>query len=96
MPYTISANKLGIKSFTLINIKANGYAFINVKFAILAKKFLSLEPQLLPSPYIIKGFDKKLATLATKYIEAVLLIDRRHMHIPLIILSLKDYNIILD
>jgi hypothetical protein len=29
--YIISINKLGIKSFSLINTRANSYAFINIK-----------------------------------------------------------------
>jgi hypothetical protein len=28
--YTISINKLGIKSFSLINTRANSYTFINI------------------------------------------------------------------
>jgi len=31
--YTISSNRLGIKTHALINTKANGYAFINTEFA---------------------------------------------------------------
>jgi hypothetical protein len=31
MPYTISINRLGIKFFFLINIRANNYTFINIK-----------------------------------------------------------------
>jgi hypothetical protein len=31
MPYTISINKLEIKSFSLINTRANSYTFINIK-----------------------------------------------------------------
>ena len=31
IPYTISINKLGIKSFSLINTRVNKYAFINTK-----------------------------------------------------------------
>jgi hypothetical protein len=33
MPYTISINKLEIKSSSLINTRANSYAFINIKLA---------------------------------------------------------------
>jgi hypothetical protein len=29
--YTISINELGIKSFSLINTRANSYVFINIK-----------------------------------------------------------------
>jgi len=31
IPYTISINGLGIKSFSLINTRANSYTFINIK-----------------------------------------------------------------
>jgi len=31
IPYTISINRLGIKSSSLINTRANRYAFINTK-----------------------------------------------------------------
>jgi hypothetical protein len=31
IPYTISINELGIKFSFLINIRANSYAFINIK-----------------------------------------------------------------
>jgi hypothetical protein len=31
IPYTISINKLGIKSSSLINTRANNYTFINIK-----------------------------------------------------------------
>jgi hypothetical protein len=33
MPYTISINRLGIKSSFLINTRVNRYAFINTKLA---------------------------------------------------------------
>jgi hypothetical protein len=39
--YIISSNKLRIKTYTLINIKANGYAFINTEFAALAIRFFN-------------------------------------------------------
>ena len=43
--YTISSNKLGIKTRTLINTKANGYAFINTEFAAFATRFLNTKTQ---------------------------------------------------
>jgi len=43
--YTISSNKLGIKTRILINTKANGYAFINTEFAALATRFLNTKTQ---------------------------------------------------
>ena len=39
--YTISSNRLRIKTYILINIKANGYAFINTDFVALATRFFN-------------------------------------------------------
>jgi hypothetical protein len=44
-PYTISSNRLRIKTRTLINTKANGYAIINTEFAALATRFLNTKLQ---------------------------------------------------
>ena len=60
-PYIISSNKLGIKTRILINIKANGYAFINTKFAALATRFLNTKTQQLLILYNIQGFNSKIA-----------------------------------
>ena len=38
--YTISSNRLRIKTRILIDTRANGYAFIDTKFAALATRFL--------------------------------------------------------
>jgi len=40
-PYIISSNRLRIKTRILINIKVNGYAFINIKFAALITRFFN-------------------------------------------------------
>jgi len=39
-PCTISSNGLGIKTCTLIDTRANGYAFINTDFVAIATRFL--------------------------------------------------------
>ena len=36
----ISSNRLGIKTCTLIDTRANGYAFINTDFVAIATRFL--------------------------------------------------------
>jgi hypothetical protein len=41
--YTISINRLGIKSFSLINTRANSYTFINIKLIQLIEQFLGVE-----------------------------------------------------
>ena len=38
---TINSNRLRIKTRILINIRANGYAFINTEFVALATRFLN-------------------------------------------------------
>ena len=38
--YIVNSNKLRIKTYILINIKVNGYAFINTKFAAITTWFL--------------------------------------------------------
>ena len=38
---TISSNGLGIKIYTLINIRVNGYAFIDTDFVAIATRFLN-------------------------------------------------------
>jgi hypothetical protein len=96
MPYTISINGLGIKSSSLINTRVNGYAFINTKLAQLIEQFLGVEPQPLPLLYTIRGFNSKLAESTKKYIDVLLLIDRHAIKAPIIILNLRDHDIILS
>ena len=59
--YIISSNRLGIKTRTLINIRANGYAFIDTEFAALATRFLDTKTQRLLIACNVRGFDGKLA-----------------------------------
>jgi len=39
--YIISSNRLRIKTRTLINIRANGYAFINTDFIAIVTRFFN-------------------------------------------------------
>jgi hypothetical protein len=84
--YTISSNRLRIKTYTLINIKANGYAFINTEFAALATQFLNTKPQQLLTLCNIRGFDSKIAQLITNYIKLTLLINRRQIKVPILVI----------
>jgi len=59
--YTINSNKLGIKTRTLINIKANGYTFINTEFVALTIRFFNIKTQQLFILYNIRGIDSKIA-----------------------------------
>ena len=55
-----------------------------------------MELQSLPLSYTIHSFNRKLAESIKKYIKVLLLINRRAIKVPIIILSLRDYNIILS
>jgi len=94
-PYTISSNKLGIKTYTLINTRVNGYAFINTEFVVLATRFLNTKTQQLPTLCNIRGFDSKIAQLITDYIKLTLLINRRQIKVLILIIQLKGQDMIL-
>jgi len=83
--YTISSNRLGIKTYTLINTRVNGYAFINTEFAALATRFLDTKTQQLLILCNIRGFDGKIAQLITDYIKLTLLIDRRQIKVLMLV-----------
>ena len=84
-PCTISSNRLGIKTYTLINTRVNGYAFINTEFAALATRFLDTKTQRLPILCNIRGFNSKIAQLITDYIKLTLLIDRRQIKVLMLV-----------
>jgi hypothetical protein len=65
MPCIISKNRLKIKTRTLINIRANGYIFINRKLAKKASQFLDVLIQTLLVSYDIRAFNSKKASLIT-------------------------------
>ena len=44
-PCIVNSNRLGIKTHTLINTRANGYAFIDIEFAATATRFLDTKLQ---------------------------------------------------
>ena len=84
--YIISSNRLGIKTRILINTRANGYAFIDTEFAALATRFLNTKTQRLLTLCNIRGFNSKIAQLITDYMELTLLIDRRQIKVPMLVI----------
>ena len=92
---TISSNRLRIKTRTLIDTRANGYAFINTEFAALVTRFFNTKTQQLLILYNIRGFDSKIAQLITDYIELTLLIDRRQIKVLMLVIRLRGQDIIL-
>jgi hypothetical protein len=87
--YTISSNRLRIKTRILINTRANGYAFINTEFTALATRFLNTKPQRLLTLCNIQGFDSKIAQLITDYIKLTLLINRRQIKVLILVIRLR-------
>jgi hypothetical protein len=65
MPYTISKNRLKIKTYTLINTKANSYIFIDRRLAKKASQFLDVLIQTLLVSHDIKAFNGKKTSLIT-------------------------------
>jgi hypothetical protein len=61
----ISKNGLRIKTYILINTKANSYIFIDYKLAKKTSQFLDIFIQTLPVSYNIKAFNSKKASLIT-------------------------------
>ena len=94
-PCTISSNRLGIKTRTLINTRANGYAFINTEFATLATRFLNTKTQQLLILCNIRGFNSKIAQLITDYIKLILLINRRQIKVLILVIRLRGQDMIL-
>jgi hypothetical protein len=84
--YTISSNKLGIKTRTLINIRANGYTFINTEFVALITRFLNIKLQQLFTLYNIRGFNGKIAQPITDYIKLILLINKRQIKVFMLVI----------
>jgi hypothetical protein len=84
-PYTISSNRLGINTRTLINTRANGYAFIDTEFAALVTRFFNTKTQQLLTLCNIRGFDSKIAQLITDYIKLTLLINRRQIKVLMLV-----------
>ena len=82
---TISSNRLGIKTRTLINTRVNGYAFINTEFAALVTRFLDTKTQQLLILCNIRGFDSKIAQLITNYIKLTLLINKRQIKVFILV-----------
>ena len=59
--YTINKNRLGIKTYILIDTRVNRFIFIDSKLVSLAIQHLGIELKELPTPCTINRFDGKTA-----------------------------------
>ena len=60
VPCTILHNRYRIDLDTLVDTRANGFAFIDTTCAIDTTKFLNIKATRLDRPITIKGFDRRL------------------------------------
>jgi predicted aspartyl protease len=65
LPCIVSNNGLGIKTSSLIDTGANGYMFVDTKFAKTGERFLDVKPTMLRDLCKVRGFDGQQATSIT-------------------------------
>ena len=88
-------NRYSIDLHSLIDSRANGFAFINTLFAIKTTKFLDTKFVQLKCPILVKGFDGEQGNTITHVLILHLTIDRRQQeNLPFCILDLENYNVI--
>jgi hypothetical protein len=72
---TVSNNRLGIKTTSLIDTEANSYTFVDTKFAKTIERFLDVKLTRLKDLCKVQGFDRQQVTLITQYLKLTLVID---------------------
>ena len=93
---TLAYNGYGVRTSTLVDSRANGLVFIDTRCATNLAKFLDIAFTLLPTSYLVKGFDGKLGRPTTHAIILNLGIDgHRQQKIPMLVLNLGNYDLIL-
>jgi hypothetical protein len=92
---TVSNNRLGIKTSSLIDTGANEHTFIDTKFAKTVECFLSVLPSPLKVPCKVRGFDGQQTTSITHSIELALMVYGWQIWTPILIVGLGEHNMIL-
>jgi predicted aspartyl protease len=88
-------NGLAITTKALIDTGANGFAFIDTRFAILIGRHFGLNTIRLETPCAVRGFDNRNESSVTHAIALNLLIDgRRQLNVPMLIVDLGKHDII--
>ena len=91
----VSSNGLGIKTSSLIDTGANGYTFIDTKFAKTVECYLGVPPTPLKVPCKVRGFDGQQTTPITHSVELALMVDGRRICTPMLIVGLGEHDMIL-
>ena len=96
VPCTILYSKYRIDLDTLVNTRANRFAFINTTYTINIAKFLNIKATWLEKSITIKDFNRKHEKAITYIFILHLSLDRQQQtNILFYILDLGNYNIIL-
>jgi predicted aspartyl protease len=96
-PCTISFNGTAISTYSLIDTGANGFVFIDERFAQLLSRKLGWTIEKLPFPSLpVKGYDGKRGASITSYLRVHLMLDGRKIYnVPFLVLPLGSHDIII-
>jgi hypothetical protein len=95
--YLLSMNRYSITLRFFFNTGANGFAFVNTRYATNITNFFDLEFAPLPAPIPVKGYNSKSRANITQILRIYFIINRRRLfNLLLLILDLGFYNIILE
>jgi hypothetical protein len=95
VPYTLSRNGYGVKSFTLTDSETNILAFLDIKYAEKISKFLNIPFKTLQRPIPIKGYDGRMGQFITSILRIHLRVDgRKQYNVPFLITDLGHHDVI--
>jgi transposase InsO family protein len=92
----VSHNGYAVQTSALADSGANGFVFIDTRFACDLMKFLNVSPIPLSKPCPIKGYNGKPGKPVSKLLNLHLEVDgHRQKNIPMLILDLGNHDLIL-
>jgi len=95
-PCTLSLNGIGTVTQALNDSGANGFLFINIRFAIALSSFLGAEITPLGAEIPLKGFDGKASSPVTHALFLNMSIDgRRQLLAPFLMIDIGGHDVII-
>ena len=95
-PCIISQNGIGLQTRALVDSGANGFAFLNTRFAVELAKKLNVRAKKLPRAIKVKGYDGGTPGQITHLLVLSLKLDgRSFVDLPFCILDLGSHDLIL-
>src|SRR5689334_19097382 len=84
------------KVFALPDTGAHGFSFIDTHCATTVAKFLGVPLRKLANPIAIKGYNGKVGSSVTHYLQCTLVVDGRRLpENPFLVLDLGNHDVIL-